>query len=184
MAYIRDGKANITGGDLTISEERKNYMLFSDPLYECKVALAVRVDSKKDELPITIEDAEFNVKPENIIDVNVKFGDTIKKSSCLFPSFFNDTFLINCTISDIKDVNVSNGFEFVSTDDKILILYNYIEANSFFQANKLIDGHPNIIQQGNTSNIVCQSSSSVLVTSLLIFGGILSLILFILWRLL
>ena len=57
----------------------------------------------------------INLKEKKIVDVNVKFpDDKIKISSCVFPDFYNDTFLINCTINNIKDVNTSKGFEYGS----------------------------------------------------------------------
>ena len=111
ITYIQEGKANITGGDLSINEERKEFVHFSDPLYECQTVLAVRLDSKKETLSLLVQDPEFYEKTENVIDIKVKFGDKIKNSSCSVPNNFNDTILLNCTISDISDVNVSNGFE-------------------------------------------------------------------------
>lgn len=160
MTYIKEGKANITGGGLSITEERKKFMSFSDPLYDCPSVMIVRTDSKKDKIPIEILDSKFETKNDTNVDVNVKFGDKIKTSSCAFPKIYSDQFLINCTISDIKDVNPSNGFEYVNTTDKITFLYSYIEADNFFQANSKIDGHKDIIKESNKNKITCSSPPS------------------------
>ena len=167
LTYLKEGKANITGGEFSISEERKKDIIFSDVIYTCGTVLAVRLDSVKSLIPIELYDRNYTRKEKNIIDVNVKFqDDKIKTSSCVLPDYFNDILLINCTIDDIQDVNVSNGFEYVNTEDKILLLYNYIEANNFLQANKLIEGHTNIIQESDKSEeIVCIKSSNKFSTS-------------------
>lgn len=166
LTYLKEGKANITGGSFSISEERKKDIIFSDVIYTCGTVLAVRLDSVKSLIPIELYDRNYTRKEKNIIDVNVKFqDDKIKTSSCVLPDYFNDILLINCTIDDIQDVNVSNGFEYVNTEDKILLLYNYIEANNFLQANKLIEGHATIIQESDKSEeIVCSKSSNTFST--------------------
>ena len=166
LTYLKEGKANITGGSFSISEERKKDIIFSDVIYTCGTVLAVRLDSVKSLIPIELYDRNYTRKEKNIIDVNVKFqDDKIKTSSCVLPDYYNDILLINCTIDDIQDVNVSNGFEYVNTEDKILLLYNYIEANNFLQANKLIEGHTTIIQESDKSEeIVCSKSSNTFST--------------------
>jgi len=123
--------------------------------------LAVRLDSKKDEVPIEIRDGKYNLKEKKIVDVNVKFpDDKIKISSCVFPDFYNDTLLINCTINNIKDVNTSKGFEYVNTEDKLELLYSYIEANNLLQANTIIEGINDIIQEDDKSQeIFCKTSN-------------------------
>ena len=123
--------------------------------------MAVRLDSKKDEVPIEIRDGKYNLKEKKIVDVNVKFpDDKIKISSCVFPDFYNDTLLINCTINNIKDVNTSKGFEYVNTEDKLELLYSYIEANNLLQANTIIEGINDIIQEDDKSQeIFCKTSS-------------------------
>ena len=130
------------------------------------------MDSKKETISLLVQDPNFYEKTENVIDIKVKFGDQIKNSSCLAPKYFNDTFLLNCTISDISDVNVSNGFEYVKSEDKILLLYDYIEVDNLLQANTKIKDHPNIIQIGNTTNITCKSSPSILTRVKIIVGAI------------
>ena len=160
LTYIKEGKANITLGAISITEERKKDMLFSDPLYDSPIVLIVRIDEKVDVFPIEIQDKQYETKPNSNIDVNVNFSGKIKTSSCIFPSFYSDEILINCTINDIKDVNASNGFKYEKTTDKIFLLYNYLEADNFLQANTKISGHNNIIKESDKSQIICSSSNS------------------------
>ena len=176
LTYIKEGKANITGGSFSITEERKKDMYFSDPLYDSPIVLLVRLDSRKDKFPIEIQDSQFETKNNSNVDVNVRFTDKIKTSSCIFPSFFSDVILINCTIKDIKDVNVSNGFEYVNTTDKIYLLYNYLEADNFLQANSKISGHEDIIKESDKSEITCSSTSNTLIALLLLFVSVPTLI--------
>ena len=177
--YIKEKKANITGGSFSITEERKEYMSFSDPLYDCPSVLAVRIDSKIDKIPIEIKNETFGLKPDSNVDVDVKFADKIKTSTCKFPNTYNHSILINCTISDINDVNVSKGFEYVKTTDKIYILYNYIEADNFLQANSKIKGHENIITEGDKSQITCSIPSSFNKMWAVLSGLIFALLIFI-----
>ena len=177
--YIKEKKANITGGSFSITEERKEYMSFSDPLYDCPSVLAVRIDSKIDKIPIEIKNETFGLKPDSNVDVDVKFADEIKTSTCKFPNTYNHSILINCTISDINDVNVSKGFEYVKTTDKISILYNYIEADNFLQANSKIKGHENIITEGDKSQITCSIPSSFNKIWAVLGGLIFALLIFI-----
>ena len=43
LTYIKEGKANITLGAISITEEREKDMLFSDPLYDSPMVLVVRM---------------------------------------------------------------------------------------------------------------------------------------------
>ena len=167
-------------GAISITEERKKDMLFSDPLYDSPMVLVVRIDSKTDELPIEIQDSQYDAKANSNVDVNVDFSGKIKTSSCIFPPFYSHEFLINCTINDIKDVNASNGFKYVNTTDKISLLYNYLEADNFLQANSKISGHKDIIKESDKTEITCSSSSNskiVLIALALLLTMILAIIL-------
>ena len=160
VTYLVDGKAEITGGLFTITDERKKKINFSNPLYSTGMALTVRIDNKKDQIQLKVLDNNYKEKVNNSAELKVKFSNTIKTSSCIFPDKYNDTILINCTISDLKNINASKGFEYVSTSDKINILSNNLELNNFFQANKKIAGHNNITFEDNKSNIICFLSFS------------------------
>ena len=167
--YIQEGKVNITGGSYSITEDRKKIMIFSDPLYEIKTALCVRTDSKKDKIMTKVEGEDHMEKIDNnIINVNVKFEDKIKNSSCTFPEYYKDEVILNCTIPDIKDVDVTYGFEYVNSNDKIKILYNDIEVDNFLQANTKLKDVKDIIKVGDTRGISCplltSSSSSNFLT--------------------
>ena len=132
-------------------------MDFSDPIYDSPIVLIVRIDSKADEIPIEILDSQHEAKANSNVDVNVNFSGKIKKSSCIFPPFYSDEILINCIINDISNVDVSNGFKYVNTTDKISLLYNYIEADNFLQANSKMK--ENIIKESDKNEITCSSTS-------------------------
>lgn len=176
-SYITEGKADIVGGSFSITEERKKLMNFSNPLYKAKVVLAVRVDSKKDMIPLVAVNRNFTFDLNTMydvhnVDIQVKFkDDNIKTSSCILPGFYNDTILINCTISDLKDVNVSNGFEYYSSRDSFYLLYNGLSIHNFLLANTKITGHPNIIKMDTQREIIC-TSNSPLSAIIALIGGI------------
>ena len=160
-------------------------MLFSDPLYDSPIVLVTRIDSKTSGLPIEIQDELYEAKPDNNVDVNVSFSGIVKTSSCVFPSFYSHEILINCTIKDIEGVNVSAGFEYLSTTDKIYLLYNFLEADNFLQANSKISGHSKILKESDKSEITCTSNSSGLnkVLGVMILFTIIPFIVFILSKL-
>ena len=165
LILFTENRTDIIGGSYSITEDRQKYMSFSKPLYNAKVVLAVRVDSKKDEIPLVAVNENFSFDLNTMydihnIDIEVKFPDNkIKNSSCILPAFYNDNLLINCSISDLKDVDVSNGFEYYSSKDKFYLLYNFFGINNFFSANSKIPAHPNIIKMDTQREIVCTSNS-------------------------
>ena len=160
VTYIDEGKADISGGIMSITEERKEKVNFSNTLYVTGIALAVRMDSRKDMIQMKILDNNYKERPNNTAELKVLFTDSVKTSSCIFPDNYNDTILINCTIYNLKNINASKGFKYVSTSDKINILSKNLELNNFFEANTKIPGHNNIIIEGNKDNIICFSSFS------------------------
>lgn len=162
MSLLKKEKVDITGGSLSITKERKEFMNFSDEIYSCGTVLAVRLDSKKELIPIEIRNENYTVNENNAVDVNVKFSDDqIRTSSCVFPDHYNDILSINCTINNIQDVDLSKGFEYVDTKDKILLLYNYIEANHLLQADTIVEGHQYIIQESDKNvEIVCKTPNN------------------------
>ena len=158
MTYIIDGKADISGGAFTVTEERKQKVHFSNPVCDNSIGLVVRTDSKKDMIKIKIMDNNYKEKADNNAEVKVQFSEAIKTSTCIFPDTYNETILINCSITDLNNVNASKGFKYMSTSDKINILYNNLELNNFFEANSKIAGHNNIIIESNKDSIKCSSS--------------------------
>ena len=74
LSYIKEGKANITLGAITINEERKEYIHFSDPLYDSPIVMVVKIKNRKDILPIEIQDSQFETKSNNNVDVYVDFS--------------------------------------------------------------------------------------------------------------
>ena len=161
VSYIEENKANISGGWFTITDERKNSVNFSNPIYNAGTVLVTRVDRKKDTATLKVLDNNYNEKDNNAANVQVKFSDKIKNSSCVFPEKYNDTIIINCTISDLDNIDpYEEGFEFVNTTDKIQLIFSNLELNNFFQANSKISGHENIITESDKSNKVCTSNSN------------------------
>ena len=161
VSYIEENKANISGGWFTITDERKKSVNFSNPIHNAGTVLVTRVDRKKDSITLKVLDNNYNEKTNNAANVQVKFSDKIKNSSCVFPEKYNDTIIINCTISDLDNIDpYEEGFEFVNTTDKIQLIFSNLELNNFFQANSKISGHENIITENDKSNKVCTSNST------------------------
>ena len=157
----QEKKANISGGWFTITDERKKSVNFSNSIHNAGTVLVTRVDRKKDALTLKVVDNNYNEKTNNAANVQVKFSDKIKNSSCVFPEKYNDTIIINCTISDLDNIDpYEEGFEFVNTTDKIQLICSDLELNNFFQANSKISGHENIITESDKSNKVCTSNSN------------------------
>ena len=164
--YLQEDKANITGGWFVITDERKQLVDFSKPVYEGKTALAVRIDCKVDSLTLKILDDNSYVKANNTANIQVRFPNATKTSYCVFPDKYNETILINCTINDLTNINpYSEGFTFNGTSEKMQIVYANLELDNFLQANSKITGHNNIITESNKSSIVCYSSIDTSVTT-------------------
>ena len=158
ISYIEDGKADITGGYLTITDERKKKVDFSDSYFTAKTVMVVRKDSKKDEIAMTVLDDKYNPKANNAADILVKFPKRETYSSCVFPKKYSDIITIDCTISDLKDIDPYNeGFEYVNSSDKINITYSKLDVGNFINANKKISGHK-IINESDKSSKVCNGT--------------------------
>ena len=157
VSLLESGELDISVGLFTITDERKKKIVFSDPIYPSPILLASRTDLKKDLVTIKIEDKEYKAKSENTADVEIKFSNDVKKTSkCVFPKQYNETILINCTVSDLENVNTSEGFEYSETTDRINIQNKDLEINNLLQANTKISGHSNIIKEDETKSIECQ----------------------------
>ena len=141
ITFLEDNKANITGGWFVITDERKERITFSDPIFTGNTVLAVRTDCKKDLITLKVFDKNYNERTDNAAQVNVKFPSETKVSSCVFPDKYNETLLINCIISDLTNINpYSEGFTYNNTEDNIQILYSSLLLDNFFKANSLIEG--------------------------------------------
>ena len=156
--YLLEGKANITGGHFTITEERKKIIHFSDIILESATILSCRTDSKKEYLTTHIVDNNYDIKPNNNVDIEVKFSNITKNASCIFPVKYNDTIIINCTIFNITEKNpFYEGFEYGNTTDKIRYNYYDFEANNFFKANTILS-NKNIITESDKSKVICHEN--------------------------
>ena len=153
--YLLDGSANITGGHFTITDERKEIIYFSDIILESSILLSCRLDAKKENLTTYVVDQNFEKKPNNNVDIEVKFSNITKNASCLFPVDYNNTFLINCTIFNITEKNpFFEGFEYGNTTDKIRFLHYDFEANNFFKANTILP-NKSILTESDKSKVIC-----------------------------
>ena len=160
MTYLTEGKANITGGHFTITEERKNTIHFSEPILRTSTIFTVRTDSKKEFLTNVVIDKNYEQKSNNNVDIEVKFSNITKTSSCVFPKEFNDTIIINCTISNITENNpYFEGFEYGNSSDKIQFMHYSFNASTFFKANKLLPNYT-IIKESDKSKAICSLSKN------------------------
>ena len=67
--------------------------------------MSIRKYYNKDDIQIKVLDNNYNEKSNNTAELQVKFSDSIKISSCVFPDKYNDTtFLINYTISNLDNI--------------------------------------------------------------------------------
>ena len=156
--YLLDGSANITGGHFTITDERKEIIYFSDIILESSTLVSCRLDSKKENLTTHIVDQNYEIKPNNNVDIEVKFSNITKNASCVFPVKYNDTIIINCTIFNMTEKNpFYEGFKYGNTTDKIRFFYYDFEANNFFKANTILSDK-NILTESDKSKAICPNN--------------------------
>ena len=111
-------------------------LTFSNPIYKSSTVLAVKTKSKKDYLTIQVLDKDYNYKSNNNMQIFTRVLYEDRNTSCILPKEYNDTILINCTISDfVYDINgTMTGFDFLNTSDLIKITYSTIKPNNFLNA--------------------------------------------------
>ena len=162
MTYLTEGKANITGGHFTITENRKESIHFSEPILKSSTVFTVRTDSKKEFLTTIVLDENYEEKPNNNIDFKAKFSNTTKDASCILPKQFNDTIIVNCTIYNVNDIDpYHQGFEYGESPDKIKFVYYSFSASTLLKANELIPGM-NIIIESNKSKAILKEKPNVI----------------------
>ena len=91
----------------------------------------------------------------------VNIGEIETISYCNFPEnySYNESILINCTISDLKGIDPSKNGLYIKASTNLLMINN-VEYNSinFLNANTLMPGY-NIIFETNKTQYICYSSS-------------------------
>ena len=130
--------ANVNIGYQIISEKENLY--FSKPIYNGTSILAVRPDSIRNTLPITVLDGNYQQKKNNNYETKVEINGAIKNKICTLPdTFYNDTILINCSISDISEDELKNikNLKIVNSSDRIKILYATFRVDNIENANVL-----------------------------------------------
>lgn len=155
--YILDDKADISGGALTITEEREKVVDFSFPTLTAGTSLVVPREKRK--LPGKVQTLDENYKPieNNTIYFPVQIGDRDTVSACVFPESYqyNGYALINCTISNLNGSDpTKNGLKLGISND-ILGLSN-VEYNptNLLNGNTLLPGR-NIINESNKTEYIC-----------------------------
>ena len=149
-----DENANVNIGYQIITEKENLY--FSKPIYNGTSILAVRPDSIRNTLPITVLDGNYQQKNNNNYETKVEINGTIKNKICTLPdTFYNDTILINCSISDISEDELKNikNLKIVNSSDRIKILYATFRIDNIENANVLFPDK-NFSTQSNMDNII------------------------------
>ena len=154
MSYLTEGKANITGGHFTITEERNKSIIFAEPTLKTSTVFSVRTDSKNEFLTNIVLDDNYEEKPNNNIDFKAKFSNITKNASCFFPKKFNNTILVNCTIYNITENNpYYEGFEYKNFSGKIKFMYYSFNSETLFKSDELLSNNASnyIITETNKS---------------------------------
>ena len=164
---------DITGGCFTITEERAKTISFSEPIFKVGTAFVVRIDSKKDKIKLSLIDDKYNEIENNKATITLDMGDNTLESKCTFPDTFNDTILLNCKISDLKDIDpYSQGVKSLNSTDKLRILYSDLEIRNLLQANTKIG--EKIIEESDKSEAICseENRANEFPTIAVIGGGV------------
>jgi len=164
MSYLTEGKANITGGHFTITEEKNKTIIFSEPILETSIVFTVTTDSKKEFLTNIVLDDNYEEKPNNNVDFQAKFSNITKNASCFFPKEFNNTMLVNCTIYNITENNpYYEGFEYQNFSDKIKFMYYTFNSETLFKADELLstsDGNYIITETNKSLPLLTNGNST------------------------
>ena len=155
--YIVEDKADIAGGALTITEERKQLVNFSYPILTAGTSLVVSREKRKLPGKMQALDENYTPKENNTIYFPVKIGNQDTVSACVFPENYdyNGYALINCTISDLKGVDPTQNGLILRTSNDTLGLNN-VEYNptNLLNGNTLLPGY-NIINETNKTSYIC-----------------------------
>ena len=157
ISYLVNQKADITGSSFTITDERKRQLDFSDPIYKVGTVLIVRKEDKKDKVNLLLHDKDYKEISDKKATVYNTIGGKTVSSSCVFPEKYNDTILINCTISDLNGTDpYTQGIEDIKTSDKLRINKIDYEIDNLLKANSKLG--TNIIQESDKSKSICSKS--------------------------
>ena len=140
ISLIQNNEVNITGGILTITEERKKIMNFSNPTFEGGTVLVVRTNTKKDKITLKIIGEDNKEKEGNKAEIIVKFPNGTKTSNCVFPEKYNDTILVNCEITDLSGISsYSEGFTLDSSKNNLKVMCLNYKLDNLIKANTLLN---------------------------------------------
>ena len=151
---------DITGGQFTITEERSQTVSFSNPIYKVGTSLVVRRDIKKDTVNLAILDNEFNPISDNKATLLHKVGNKTVKSLCAFPSTYNYTLILKCTINDFNGTDpFTQGIEATTTEDKLDFEYSYLEIDNILKGNEKLKLP--IIQESDKTEHICSEENRI-----------------------
>ena len=131
-------KVNVNIGYQNITEKEGLY--FSKPIYNGSSILAVRPDNIRSQLPITVLDGNYQQKKNNNFETEVEINGVTKTKVCSLPdTYYNDSILINCSISDISEDEIKNikDMKNIKSNDRIKILYSSFRVDNFENASIL-----------------------------------------------
>ena len=170
----KDSDFDITGGQFTITEERSQTVSFSNPIYKVGTSLVVRTDSKKDTIKLTILDKEYNQIPSNKAKLLSKVGNKTVTSLCTFPDIYNYTLTLKCSINDLNGTDpFTQGIEFTTTEDKLQIVYSYLEIDNILKGNEKLKLP--IIHETDKTEHICSEENRVKESNISsIFAGVAS----------
>ena len=170
----KDSDFDITGGQFTITEERSQTVSFSNPIYKVGTSLVVRTDSKKDTIKLTILDKEYNQIPDNKAKLLSKVGNKTVTSLCTFPDIYNYTLTLKCSINDLNGTDpFTQGIEFTTTEDKLQIVYSYLEIDNILKGNEKLKLP--IIHETDKTEHICSEENRVKESNISsIFAGVAS----------
>ena len=159
--YIVEDKADITGGALTITDERRQKVGFSYPTLTADTALVVSRENRKLPGKIQALDENYTPKENNTIYFPVKIGDNDTVSECVFPENYNygEYTLINCTISNLNGADpTKNGLKLGNATDTLVL--NNVEYNptNLLNANPLLGR--NITLESDKTDYICYVAPS------------------------
>ena len=111
-----------------------------------------------DTMELSIFDNEYNKIPDNKAKLISKVGDKTVTSLCTFPDIFNYTLTLKCSINDFNGTDpFTQGIESTTTEDKLNIVYSYLEIDNILKANEKLNLP--ITQESEKTERICSEEN-------------------------
>ena len=111
-------------------------------------------------MKLSILDSEYNKIPDNKAKLISKIGDKSVTSLCTFPEIFNYTLTLECLINDLNGTDpFSQGIESTTTEDKLQIVYSYLEIDNILKGNEKLNLP--IIQESDKTEKICSEENRI-----------------------